>query len=407
MLKLNSYNGSWLLIIYFFLFPLDPIFKFYGMGAISSHIILGLLIAILLFTLKINSKFYLPKASSLYLSLVVFFIFSLIWNLNIQNGYFAIYVFVLNLTIVFVVYNFYIKIYSLNFKYIIYSYCLSCTLLGILSIKYFFTFGSMFGGGRVTIADYNPSWLAAFYAIGIILLLFHREKATLKLEKILKAILVIVLLIFLILSQGRNSILALVVLFFVHLGIALYPVIIKIIIENKLNSTVFNKIFKIAIVSTFVLTAVSVFIFLVLDIDISLFKRFSLLFSGDSARATAGRTTIWSNYIKLSTNPIFGSGVGSATSLYNSVFGASTPPHNIFILLFIETGLIGLFLFLLFSIKLIKNSFNNSKTQELLLSLSIFALLISFGNDTLVYRYYWIALMFYFIYSVTKPYAKA
>src|SRR5699024_3111866 len=86
----------------------------------------------------------------------------------------------------------------------------------------------------------------------------------------------------------------------------------------------------------------------------------SELLSGNTDEATAGRTTIWKNYLKgLSEKNVFGVGIQSSKTVYEGTYGinvANHTPHNIYILSIVEFGLVGLLLWLTFLIGIFKYS---------------------------------------------------
>lgn len=389
----------YLLPIYFFLFPLDPAWEFLGFWYLKSHIFLGL--AIFVFVLTKLKEVKLPFIFSFLLLFLILFSVSFLWTNNLESGVYYVFVFLINLCILLVVINFFCKYNKASLSTIIISYSIGCFLLGVLSISYFFRYGTMFGGGRITFGDYNPSWAAAFHTVGILLLLYYNFKNQSKFTKVLRIFLLAFLIVFLVLTQGRNSILALVIILVINSLNYFKKESYYIISKFKIKKATIRNFLIFVTISLFLIFFSYILIFNILGFEFETFTRFQKLFSGDRDTATAGRSTIWYNYLSIIQNYFRGHGIGSSTLSYFNFFGTYTPPHNIFILLFFETGIIGLFLYLIFKLYLFVYAYY-SPYKNLALVLSLYLLLISFGNDVLYYRYYWLVLMFLMILVESK-----
>jgi len=106
------------------------------------------------------------------------------------------------------------------------------------------------------------------------------------------------------------------------------------------------------------------------------------LFSSITQRDLAGREFRWEMAIDIfHGSPIFGVGETGYGNLVESMFGVYTSPHNVFVEILAYTGIIGLFLFLVFFCRVIGVAFRNFKDNNELLSLilliPIFGLIIS------------------------------
>jgi len=83
------------------------------------------------------------------------------------------------------------------------------------------------------------------------------------------------------------------------------------------------------------------------------------------------------NFIKKS--PLLGSGLGSSEQLFKKVLGGAAVPHNDFLRLFIEMGLLGPILYLLFLLGEVKYYLSViNQRKELLLNIFVFGMLIYF-----------------------------
>ena len=239
--------------------------------------------------------------------------------------------------------------------------------------------GNIWFHGRLTYsADANPAALGLFYALSIIICFYLRSCSV---NKKLWLFFALFFMFSLILTQARNSLISLSISFL----LVIMPVAIINTLSNFISlrarlirySSLKNAIFL-------VLTATvlyHVFILLTAYIDFELMThRIFLILSGDSNQATAGRSTIWANYIAEidsfnAMNFLFG--IGSGMVYYQPI-----SPHNTYISILFEHGLIGLILFklLVFLLALVLFKAKNSH-QLYSIYLFLFSLLIMFGND--------------------------
>lgn len=84
----------------------------------------------------------------------------------------------------------------------------------------------------------------------------------------------------------------------------------------------------------------------------------------------SGRDVIWERLLPLiKDNPIFGVGKTGYAHYAQSTFGAVESPHNVLLEVLCLTGITGLIIFLIFIYRIVKRSYQNYKTEGLMLQL--------------------------------------
>lgn len=105
------------------------------------------------------------------------------------------------------------------------------------------------------------------------------------------------------------------------------------------------------------------------------------------------RYSIWLSALNLiPRRPILGYGVGNFLSAITKVYPRSSASHNLYLLLIVETGLIGLILVCLFLVKLLRCLKKQKKytTFGLLVGVMVMALTL----DCLPYKFFWVAILY-------------
>lgn len=229
----------------------------------------------------------------------------------------------------------------------------------------------------------NPTQLAGLLAPVIIFagFLFVSYKSTLKRGIILLCL--CVLCYALLLTQGRNA------MFSIALAFFLYNVILSVY-------SLTERRFKVDLKRVFLLVLLLLFLVSFRELILYMDEKFD--FEGDASihriartmnadvdasSATAGRTDLWAYYLKQYDGvDIVGIG-GARYSNNDNVLS----PHNMFIRLYVETTVFGLFFFLvLYIISFWKIVSSGSKTSLVLL---IFSFALCFANDVLYSKYWW------------------
>lgn len=339
-----------------------------------SFIPLALMFIIFIFQLIKDKKIHINNKIIWIFFIYIYMLLSIIWSpTNDFNGfitlisYFGSYVIIYNL----------IKVYKYD-KRILFSY-----FLGVLSVGLWTYFTGNFkdlGTGRFTLVEgFNPTWFSAQIVWALIIFIFLLPKTN-NLMKLIISVSSIFLIYLLLLTGGRNSLLTVVASIMLSLIISYDKNFKKILIYGLgfvfisfISYYYVNKLFGEEILNR------------IFDIK--------LIFTDQSDIATAGRTTIWSNYLKeLPNYIIFGAG------FYSSVDKMSITAHQIFITMFFEFGIIGLIVFSIIMFQIIKPVFNKNKKNNLSLTTLSFALIfLGLGNDSFYYKYWWTGMFIYII----------
>lgn len=269
-------------------------------------------------------------------------------------------------------------------------------ILGVLSVGVYIWITGYNLGERLSLFGGNPTWYAAFLVWSIIgiTIVYPRSKTS---GKVLSIVGLIILILLLLLTQGRNSI--------ISLGASLlvsFIVYIKNVFPLKKS--------QISVMGRNILILVIVLLvvgFLLYGADLyerlPILQRTFLALEGDYNRATAGRTIIWANYIDiLSLNiALVGGGVNSAELIYGDYFinraFAPHSPHNVYLLIMVEYGLIGMILWLSFLFGLIKIALLYKNRSFSLVWLAFVFPFLGVGNDILYYKYCWIGLIIFML----------
>ena len=105
------------------------------------------------------------------------------------------------------------------------------------------------------------------------------------------------------------------------------------------------------------------------------------------------RYSIWESALKLIPDRLlFGYGIGNFLTAIKKVYFRSCASHNLFLLLVVETGIIGFLMFITFLIYLL-NKLRKSKQYETY-AMMIGILTISLTLDALPFKYFWVGLIY-------------
>jgi hypothetical protein len=261
-------------------------------------------------------------------------------------------------------------------------------VLGVI-ISIFFSYyqlyaGNIFYGGRLTYsATANPTTLSAYICLSIIILIFiysfSKYKASIQ-------IVLTFLILSLLLTQGRNSILAICLSgLFVFFGTVMVQ---TRGVYSNLNRLIFNFLLLLSLLfaSTFVLPI----IFDNFDFN-AMTYRIALLWSAvDANEVTAGRIDIWIHYWDLIFNSDlmrFFLGFGPGLSSHEEWL-----PHNSYLSIFFEHGILGLSIFLIvLSVNLLRFINLKHAPNRYAIFIVLYIALLMFGNDY-SYSLLWVVL---------------
>jgi O-antigen ligase len=253
-------------------------------------------------------------------------------------------------------------------------------------------------GGRLTVsATYNPSWLAA--QAGVAVLLSATMLADVHKRRGRGALWIVagsISLLGLLMTQGRNALLALSIVGAAFLGMALARSAVRWTSSGRLPRSRFRTGLQLAAMAG-ILAAVGLLGLIGLATkypELVSYARLLQLTSGDASLATAGRTDTWRSYVWIlgqSNQWIVGWGVWSAPFVYFTWFLDLEPPHNTFLSVLVELGIVGLALYLAAFVTLAANTYRlTGVIAQGARAVLAYAFLLSFGNDMLTYKYFWL-----------------
>ncbi|MEJ6951755.1 O-antigen ligase family protein [Natronospora cellulosivora (SeqCode)] len=244
----------------------------------------------------------------------------------------------------------------------------------------------------------NPTWYAAQLVWSIIASYSVYLRSNL-LGKIFLLINVVIVIFLLILTQGRNSIMALSTSFFISIIISQLKNIDFKTLVFKRKKHIIIKYIKILVICFFIIGVLSLILMETGVYDnLDRILQTSELISGDRDVATAGRTTIWNNYQHLLLrNFIVGRGVRSSNILYEQLYNVRIPAHNNFITILVEYGSIGLMLIITFHLYSFKLAFGRYEFIFSVCWISLALLFIGLGNDVIYYKYWWTGIIIFIL----------
>ncbi|MDE0582098.1 O-antigen ligase family protein [Planococcus sp. A6] len=387
-----------LLGFYLLLLPWDIFLKDELLFPISpSFFPLGILFFVFIVTLFHFNSFKFPHHLSILMLLICYSTLSLLWSTTKEHNVNELITLISYYVTVLVIYNL-MSSYKISYKFLLWAYIAGTVSVGLFSISYFDV-----PSRRLTISEEsNPTMYAAFLVWAIVSSSVLYKYETTK-SKILLSISVIIMIILLMMTQGRNSILALMFSF-----VSAY---IYLFIKERLGKrSKARKVFFLNRVKNLFLLVIITSTSLYFLVKLHLFERLdnirkmSEVFSGNLNSVTSGRTVIWENYINiLDASILVGNGIGGATFKYAEVYNIGLAPHNTYILLLVELGVVGLIIWIVFIAEMLKVALNNKKEKFALLSLILIFIFLGFGNDIIYYKYWWQGLLiFLIIYNLSK-----
>lgn len=251
--------------------------------------------------------------------------------------------------------------------------------ISVLIAFYLFYQGEVFWGGRIaSTPDQNPAIFGAYISAALIFVLGFQEK--LNLSRVTQLMVVPALVVALVMTQARNSILSIIV------GGLIAVVLVH---RNWLPSP---RRITIAAGLVFILAAVVFFSISRGLIPEQYYARLLLTLTTDDAHLlTAGRTSIWANYLDWGISA-FGHGIESDayTALSDGRWiGMST--HNSYLAVLVAGGGVGLLALLMLYGAIVYRSLRTAPQIRFgMVWLAFFLALIAIGNDTYNNAVFWI-----------------
>lgn len=275
------------------------------------------------------------------------------------------------------------------------------------------SFGGLRWAGRLSVSDdYNPSWLAAQAGLVVLLAVCALTSWSRRTSRLIWGVAGTLALLGLLATQGRNALIALIGTLVLVFGPRLQMRMFQFlsggwIARRHIRSMALGASLVI------VMSALSIAAFVELASrypGVISFERIARLVSGDSNLATAGRTSLWADYLSILADSniwLFGAGIWSASDVYLTFAGGSVPPHNVFLSLLVELGLPGLFLYLLALLALARVALRLTGPDGVMAAaVLVYSFLLGFGNDVLLYKYFWLGLTLFAVLSAqSRPHA--
>ena len=359
-------------LILAFLIPLEG-FLIYSFGSfVKIYTILFIIVSIIVL-IQQRRKFYLNKRIASLLLFLSVSILSLLWTIDYNKGLYFISSMglqaLLIITISQVQYTFNQR------KGIIKSYVFGTLVLSILFLVFIYPVGSF--TNRFTIfyngVLFDPNNLGVQFVLGIVFLMSLKYSGLFK--NILRILLVVLFVYVVLLTASRTAILAL------GFFIPLYAYILY----RRNNSA--KRMFRFIFVTVFILLLAS----LLLNIDFySIFSRFSDV-------TGSNRVYLWMvSRDLILRNPILGYGIGSSSTLLESVTGYNLGTHNTFITVLLELGIVGLIAFLSFVVGFLFQKTQTSD-QKLYKCAVVIALISCMFLDTYNKKILWFPILVSFM----------
>ena len=226
--------------------------------------------------------------------------------------------------------------------------------LGSIAIALLFTAGIGIGyspGDRVSIFGDNQNAIGIRMCISILILIFAAIQNPLQIGKIRFLLLlpIPIMVQLLVVSASRTAMLSFILAFLSGI----------LLLKTK---KLWSKIVMITIVA-------SLFIFVwlfMMQSEVLSLRLLSSLQEGD----LSGRDIIWQRILPLiKENPFFGIGTIGYANFSQTTFGMYNSPHNVFLEVLCYTGIVGLFIYLIFLYRILMKSLQLYKTKKMLLPL--------------------------------------
>lgn len=365
------------ILLYFYAFSL-PFEYWDAIGLVGAFSVVKL-VAILYFFISLSIKGSFSLKSSSYFIKPLFVLFGFMLFVN------SIYVFVhpidselINKAFIQNIIIFWIFSNHLSKSQIVCYKALMAFTLGVILLGILFSFeiGIVIRQNRLSVFGDNPNNQGTKVALGIFLIFFFVLKDKLKLNKYRYLLLLAIptLLSFLVATASRGALLTLFLSLF--LLIILY------------RDRVQNPIYRIGFI------AISVFISLYLYNNIMsnelIEKRMNAFVKEGSL---GGRESIWRNTLEVyEKSPLIGVGEEGFKYEMRKLYNQEKSAHNYFLYILVTSGLVGLFIFIIFLFRILNASWfiyksNNEFLYLLLFFIVVFAMLRSGG--TLGDKSYW------------------
>jgi len=384
---------QYLLIVLAFFLPLT---------VIGSNLIIVIIVFLWLFSGNYKSKFNDITGSKLMIASIVFYLLHVIgmfWTEDLEWGFHILHKMWYFLLLLPVLYNIVNKEYT---KYYIYAFLVAIALTEILSYLVWFEIIEPFMHAQtnnptpfMSHVSYNPFLAFAIYLVAYEIFI---KKELSKLMLLLYSFFSVIMVINMFITQGRAGQIAFLAM--------LVILILQYFKEQRIKALIVSLILIPLIITTAYQTS-------------PLFKERSLLaidqivnydvknvsFNQKVNSSMGARVLFTFNSLKIiKENPILGAGTGDFPNEYKKITVMYSPegpyannPHNMYILVLVQLGLVGLMSMLSIFYYQIKLSFDSTVrfTQDLRIALPLLFLLIMWSDSYLLGHYTGLLFVFF------------
>ena len=164
---------------------------------------------------------------------------------------------------------------------------------------------------------------------------------------------------------------------------------VQLFLQMKKKNTRKKALFMVFLWVVIVFVALAV---LPSELILSRFSKETLFGFNELASGSHNRYTIWKNALTLIWKaPIIGYGCGNFFSAIATVY-RECASHNLYILLFVEGGVIGFLIFVYGLAKLLFGAYKRQLYSVLGMLFSVLVMAITL--DSITYKYFWVAIIF-------------
>lgn len=223
---------------------------------------------------------------------------------------------------------------------------------------------------------FDPNIVASIISLGLFMIIgkIFSQKS----RKKLYIFLMIILAIGMLFTGSRGALISLVAGF----GVQLF-------LQMKKKNTRKKALFMVFLCVVIVIVALAV---LPSELILSRFSKETLFGFNELASGSHNRYTIWKNALTLIWKaPIIGYGCGNFFSAIATVY-RECASHNLYILLFVEGGVIGFLIFVYGLAKLLFGAYKRQLYSVLGMLFSVLVMAITL--DSITYKYFWVAIIF-------------
>lgn len=327
------------------------------------------------------------------IGLVAFSALSIIWSMSPRVAQFQLYQTVIDLLMMVISISV-IRRYALPVNVFLWLYVLGVLLINVYAYVMFDTqdLFSHIDGRYIAIEGTNPTGLSGHTVWAIIAgLEIYKTNKTKIFQPI--SLFLLILSFLLLLLQTRAAILALIAGAVIALLVSFFASGINSISKYNLKQALF-------VFSLFVLLWIT-YNQLLGDFEYSKgFTRIEAIIGrqGNDITEVSGRWPVWENYFNaLDKTSLLGSGLRSAVLWSEKELGFGFNPHNAFLLTFVELGLMGLILFIVFYILSINYIIKKPKINYMALMMLFAIIVFSVFNDVIFHRYWWAGVNIFFL----------